>query len=107
MKTKDFPAVIVARKIVEKQAERYIEMTRKFEMLKVFDCQDMPDDVRQVFFEMCEQGNNCYVAWWPCEATYLDDNDVRTDNPDHSKVDQWLLENGANPDEKVIVRHSW
>lgn len=106
MQTKDFPAVIAARKIVEKQAERYIEMTRKFEMLKVFDCWDMPDDVRQVFFERCGQGNDCYVGWWPTPAEYLEDC-VTQANEDNTIVDDWLLNNGALPHEKVIVSHSW
>lgn len=106
MQTKDFPAVIAARKIVEKQAERYIEMTRNFEMLKVFNCWDMPDDVRQVFFERCEQGNDCYVGWWPTPAEYLEDC-VTQVNEDNTIVDDWLLNNGALPHEKVLVSHSW
>jgi len=97
---------VLARKIVEKQAERYIEMTQKFEMLKVFDCGDMPDKVRQVFFDSCEQGNDCYVYWWPAPAEYLEDCVTRL-NEDNTIVDDWLLDNGAVPHEKVLISHSW
>lgn len=79
-----------------------------YEMMKVFDCQKMPDDVRHKFFEQTEgHGNSCYVSWWPTSAQYQEDDGTWQDNPDDTIVDGWLLANGAELDEKVIVRHSW
>lgn len=63
-------------------------------LMKVFDCQDMPDHVRKQFFEISEKGNDCYVDW------YLD-SELST------LVDGWVLDNGAMPDEHVIIRHWW
>ena len=64
-----------------------------FEKKKVFDCQDMPEDVKEVLFTSREGvGNDCYVNW------YCEEEDV---------VTKWLLENGAKKDEEVIISHWW
>jgi hypothetical protein len=79
-----------------------------YEMRKVFDCQNMPNDVRTKFFvEMCECSNDCYVSWWPQTATFVDDDGTTQPNEDHTIVDAWLLDNGAEPDECVLVQHWW
>lgn len=30
---------------------------------KILDCQDMPRDIRTIFFEQYEAGNDCYVDY--------------------------------------------
>lgn len=79
-------------------------------MMKVFDCQDMPDDVREKFFKLCSGGNSvgndCYVTWYPVHP-FFEEEGVLIVNEDCSIVDTWLLENGANEDETVIVQHWW
>lgn len=79
-----------------------------YTMMKVFDCQEMPDDVRRVFFEQTQDhGNSCYVSWWPTSQQYQEDDGTWQDNEDYTIVDGWLRANGAELDEKVVVRHSW
>lgn len=78
-----------------------------YKMLKVFDCQEMPDDVRVKFFEQCQQSNDCYVGWWPESATYVEDDGSIAPNDEHTIVDAWLLANGADPYEQVLIKHWW
>lgn len=82
---------------------------QKFKTMKVFDCQDMPDDVRRAFFDHYRDwgpGNDSYVNWT-----------IKTDT-DPSKeeimIDTWLIANGANdaPSEEdegetVLISHWW
>lgn len=49
-------------------------MEKRYKRMKVFDCQDMPDDVRTEFFDKCGSpsfgGNNdCYVEYY-CYSEY-------------------------------------
>lgn len=78
-----------------------------YEMIKVFDCQKMPDDVRLKFFEQTEHGNDCYISWWPTSALYQEDDSTWAENPDYTIVDEWLLANGAELDEQVLIKHWW
>ena len=78
-----------------------------YKMMKVFDCQDMSSATRLKFFEMTEQGNDCYVSWWPTLPQYQEDDGTWADNEDYTDVDNWLLAHGAEPDEEVLVKHSW
>ena len=75
-----------------------------YETLKVFDCQDMPDEVREDFFLSTQQGNDCLVT------VYVDDeslDEAEQDDGNLVSVILWLRENGAIEDEKVIVKHWW
>lgn len=76
-------------------------------MLKVFDCQEMPDNVRHKMFDHCQQGNDCYVGWWPQSPTYVEDDGSIAPNEDYTIVDEWLLANGAEVDERVLINHWW
>lgn len=76
-----------------------------FEMKKVFDCQDMPDDVRNAFFATSEQGNDCYVNVGVTDGDMMEAEDFDTER---SLVINWLWANGASPeDDSVIVQHWW
>lgn len=73
-------------------------------LVKVFDCQDMPDQAYEAFFDLFmdnNAGNDCYVDYWveqPEEG--VEDNKV-------TSVNDWLLANGANLKEHVIIKHWW
>jgi hypothetical protein len=62
--------------------------------MKVFDCQKMPDEVRKEFFAEWDKGNDTYVEW---DLEELPD----------GRVAAWLIENGAEKDEEVLVSHWW
>lgn len=84
----------------------------KYDMMKVFDCQDMPDDVREKFFGLCSGGNgvgnDCYISHWvaPTMVTRASTGETEVDE-DHTIVDDWLLANGACEHEHVIIQHWW
>jgi hypothetical protein len=79
-------------------------------LMKVFDCQDMPDDIKKIFFDIMEPrfkalmlGNDCYV-----------DFDIDFEEPesiDESDkllmIQKWLLENGAELDDTVLINYWW
>lgn len=73
--------------------------------MKVFDCQDMPDNVREVFFEHCSSGNSvsndCYVDWY--SDTFYDEEYCEKIHV----VTSWLISQGATKDEHVLIRHWW
>jgi hypothetical protein len=82
----------------------------KYKMQKVFDCQDMPEDVREAFFFFFKNdggfGNDCCVEWFIHDTT---DPDEET-----KMVDAWLIEHGAegakddhSAGDKVIIKHWW
>lgn len=65
-----------------------------YKMMKVFDCQDMPNDIQEIFFITEEVCNDVYIRVSLNNETY--------------PVVTWLLENGASKeDEVVIVSHWW
>lgn len=76
-----------------------------FKQMKVFECQDMPEDVRKYFLEHTEQGNDCYVSWYAeADEVYDDQEDPKEVwNP----VSLWLKDNGALWGEQVLIEHSW
>lgn len=91
----------------------------RFEMLKVFDCQDMPEDVKRAFFDMKEMaGNDCYVSWWIHDERYPPEEEMDSYYREHKRkkdlIDGWLIANGADPapseddsGERVLVKHWW
>jgi hypothetical protein len=78
---------------------------------KVFD--DIPFDVRTAFFEAMRNygnglGNDRYASWWVASETVEDDEGNSQPNEDYNSiVDGWLLEQGCNPGEIVLIEHSW
>jgi hypothetical protein len=79
-----------------------------YKMKKVFDCQDMPQETRVLFFEQEEAQNNCYITHevmppeWDAEG-----DDVMVPNEEYTVVDTWLLENGAFIGEYILIKHWW
>lgn len=69
-----------------------------FQLKKVFDCQAMPEDLRSLFFEHerkgLGRGNDVYIDWYINDST-------------DKLIDAWLLAQGAEPDEHVLIRHWW
>jgi hypothetical protein len=72
-------------------------------MMKVFDCQYMPEDIKKAFFDLTDDyKNDCYVSWFVKDE--LDDED----NDKALLVTKWLLEEGAEEsDEEVLINHWW
>jgi hypothetical protein len=71
--------------------------------MKVFDCQDMPEDLRTEFFEDEREGhgrgNDVFISWY---INYSTD-----PSPAQIAINKWLIENGAKDDEEVLIRHWW
>jgi hypothetical protein len=89
-------------------------------LMKVFDCTDMPDNIRKAFFKAMEGGNSVgndvYVDWYNLEEHEylikdLENKDFDLYGEEHISnavlVNTWLLENGANIGEEVIIKHWW
>ncbi len=67
-----------------------------YKTIKVFDCQDMPETTKNEFFDSWDNGkygNDCIVEWF--------------DDEDESPVTKWLLSNGAERNETVLIKHWW
>ncbi len=81
-----------------------------FKIMKVFDCQDMPENIRKVFFDVSDVGNDCYVRYCIGESLWEDDDDWGIK---YTLIDNWLIENGAGcssegkSGEEVIIKHWW
>jgi len=72
-----------------------------YKLQKVFDCQDMPEDIRKEFFNLWDNyGNDCYLSYIIGELN----------SPNSSlslNIDKWLIDNGATNGEEVIINHWW
>lgn len=75
-------------------------------LTKVFDCQDMPDDVREAIFDLFmdnNAGNDCYVDYTVgvpmCEVDTLSCSEIT--------LNDWLVSQGAQPVEHVLIKHWW
>ena len=80
-----------------------------FRLVKSFDCQRMPEQVKRAFFRTTEAvGNDCHVSWEvqhvPCDSMVPDDEEP---DRDVRMVDDWLLANGAEDLEIVLINHWW
>lgn len=109
---------------------------QKFELMKVFDCQTMPKDVRKKFFEDSSAGNDCYVnldvhesvklveiitknnGWFNEDnLSPITDGEILYEDIDEGIrriiqrgddiVSDWLFDNGAEIGEKVLIKHWW
>lgn len=58
-----------------------------------FDCQNMPADVKALFFDSYRKPNNTVVTVYVAEEREL--------------LRNWLLANGANLEDEVTVLHKW
>jgi len=58
-----------------------------------FDCQAMPEEVKDLFFDTYRQPNNTKVSIYVAEEL----EPIRT----------WLIENGADPEDEVEVKYHW
>lgn len=81
-------------------------------LMQVFDCQDMPPEVRQAFFDDHEAVNDVYVKVWMNEFKALTEEEWRKSHAYGGRADQsrlyyqWLVDNGAT-DSEVLVAHWW
>ena len=70
-------------------------------MMKVFDSQEMPQEVCNYFFEHSEAGNDCYLKVFVEPEVLADGTLVYT------PVVTWLMQNGAEIWDEVLVSHWW
>lgn len=79
-----------------------------YKVMKVFDCQDMPENLREKFFEFYSdygKSNDSCVTW-----------EIGSNSePEETEklIDMWLVLNGAdratedNCGEEVLIRYWW
>ena len=84
--------------------------------MKVFDCQEMPNNIKTAFFSFYEDPsiqNDVYVSWTVQEddINYNDDNEFAIKR---RLIDDYLIENGADQrkdseynGETVLINHWW
>jgi hypothetical protein len=68
--------------------------------MKVFDCQKMSKELRKEFFDYYRcysKGNDTFVKF------YLGDD---YDEVGH-RIEKWLLDNGAEDGDEVLIEHWW
>jgi hypothetical protein len=71
-----------------------------YKVLKVFDCQEMPDHLCKHFLKLWDDKcNDVAIDWRVCDS----DPPI----PEHDIIDQWLLSNGAVIGEEVIIKYWW
>ena len=81
-------------------------------LYQVFDCQDMPQQVRANFYQWSEHvGNDCYIIvdltdFKNMTAEIFKEECGYNDTDGGALFMQWLLDNGAT-DEAVLVNHWW
>lgn len=78
-----------------------------FKIRKVFDCQSMPDDVRDAFFRITCANNDCFVNHWIAECPEDYEN-----SPENLLVDNWLKQFNLSPseasgDDPLLISHWW
>lgn len=67
--------------------------------MKQFDCQNMPDNVREVFFDITDWANNdTWVDFYV---------EIQEDDDDNNTVVKWLIDEGAKENSKVLIKHWW
>ena len=68
----------------------------KYRTMKLFDCYDMPEDIRKEFFANWEgiKGNDSFVRIVPGEC-------------EDERWAQWVLANGCGPCEEVLISYWW
>lgn len=75
----------------------------RYEIKKVFDCQDMSVDLRKTFFDMYDtKGNDTYVNF--CIEEGLE---PECYGESGVKIAKWLVDNGASKDDEVLISHWW
>jgi len=86
-----------------------------YEVMKVFDCTDMPKDVKKIFFDIFELGNDTYVKYTIADNSFsFDEEESKEWSEKSKKIDEWLIKNGAEgPKDKnsvgetVMISYWW
>lgn len=73
----------------------------KYNMMKVFDQSQMPKEAREQFVDYYEDkiNDNAYI-YHSVQSMYNHETKL-------NRVDKWLLENGADKDESVLINIYW
>jgi hypothetical protein len=92
-------------------------LTSRVRTMKVFDCQDMSDDVKSKYFRHyriagIETYNGSYLGWDIADEVFDDESSEWA--VCKKAVDAWLITNGANAPkfeddagEEVLIRYWW
>jgi hypothetical protein len=71
-----------------------------FETLKVFQANDLVEDLYDYLSDYFEIMNDAYYRWYTKDPTNVS-------NPFQIRINQWLIDKGAKVDEKVLFEFSW
>jgi len=106
------------------------EKSKKYEVKKLFDCQEMPEDVKKKFFEFHQKESRAdgsivrqplYTGGTCCTEKEFEQLDIKEeelitkivfngkvyyDMPGTDILSDWLVENGAEVGEEVLI-HYW
>lgn len=84
-----------------------------YKLKKVFDCQDMPPEVRRAFFDWAQSGdpvsNRCYVSFQGDISKEIDEPGLYNQDaiPIFHTIHKWLIANGAGLLDEVLIHHWW
>ncbi len=77
------------------------EINMKYKLRKVFDCNDMPQSVRYALSENSHLYNGSFISF----DVYK--NEDYSEQPFDLEVNSWLLENGAEVSDIVVIHYWW
>jgi len=104
------------------------EKDKLYQIVKLFDCQTMPEHVKKDFFNKCQEWethNDSIVTWYTTDhfcitlpKDYTEGNILYKGTLPNgitsylivegtSITNDWLLKNGAVPNEAVYIKHWW
>lgn len=73
-----------------------------YKTMKVFDCEDMPDKIRKVFFSKKENFEDHSYS-----SHYVSDPLPDKTNHDDNLINDWFVNNGSKRKELVLIYLKW
>ena len=72
-------------------------------MSKILDCQNFTDEMRTIFFDSTEAGNDCYIDFWiDIKMAEADENEELLKLYDYL-IKEWGCKDGS----KYVIKHWW
>lgn len=66
--------------------------------MKVFDCQNMPGELRTLLFDTYQKNNDSCMEFWIGDGV---------EGKAYQKIEDWLMINGAERGESVMIKYWW